>query len=198
MKAPLSLQKESKKTRVDKKDTGLYFLIRPCCNEPLVLDSGEGSCCRHFGLPVWSKYWFQLNLAIYRKFKGFEGIWGLSLDELKHLRADVETQSSAISTSSTVTSTWTKIKVLCHHGISWGPCDILISEEHLATMQGWHFPVTLRLPACVFFPRKLRVALRMQLWKKSLSFYLVGWNILPTDRWGPSRTTAMGFESLHW
>ena len=51
--------------------------IRPCCNEPLVLDSGEGSCCRHFGLPVWSKCWFQLNLAIYRKFKGFWGDLGL-------------------------------------------------------------------------------------------------------------------------
>ena len=74
---------------------------------------------------------------------------------------------------------------------------------HLSTMEGWHFPVTARLAAYIFLPRKLGVALRVQLCKRGVlsAFALAtdGSNVfLPTDRWGPSRTTLMGFESLHW
>ena len=157
------------------------------------------------------------------------GFWGNSKDEPKHLRADVETQSSAISTSSTVTSTWhqklacffclaqcfssaksssaiTAREILCRFRAEKIMEYVsLVSKSgigHLSTMEGWHFPVTARLAACIFLPRKLGVALRVQLCKRGVlsAFALAtdGSNVLPTDRWGPSRTTLMGFESLHW
>ena len=136
---------------------------------------------------------FSWDLAIYRKLKGF-CIWGDLVIIIRWTKAPESRSGDTVIRHLDLQHSHLHLN---KNQSSLSPSNILIYKEHLATMQGWNFPVTLRLPACVFLPRKLRVALRMQLWKKSLSFYLVGWNILPTDRWGPSRTTAIGFESLH-
>ena len=125
------------------------------------------------------------------------GFWENWKDEPKHLRADVETQSSAISTSRTVTSTWhqnlaclaffcmaqcfssakslsaiTAREILCRFRAEKIMEYVsLVSKSgigHLSTMEGWHFPVTARLAACIFLPRKLRVALRVQLCKRGV------------------------------